>query len=205
MRRIFLIIGMLVALFFAIQWMRGRDGRHAVILAEATLSPSGGTVVLGDSIVEQSTISRDCGALNAGVGSATVAETLAFAPGVLAAAKPAKVLLAVGVNDAKAGMRTPLPEFRSKYDALTSLLGNRLVAIVAINPTEPGKKNSARIDLDRVAAENAIIAGVAEARMIPFIPPPRSVIGSTIDGVHPNVAGKAAWIARLGPICDPTH
>lgn len=86
-----------------------QEARVKAILAQARQMPSGGVVVIGDSITEQMRLETLCGlpALNAGITWATSADWLPHAQAVIEAAKPSIVILALGTNDQAIG-----PEYR---------------------------------------------------------------------------------------------
>ena len=63
--------------------------------------PPGGTIVIGDSLIERQLLIDICGpTLNAGIEGATSADLRALAAEVILIAKPARVVFNIGTNDA---------------------------------------------------------------------------------------------------------
>jgi lysophospholipase L1-like esterase len=140
------------------------------------------TVVLGDSIAEMNDLDRLCGTtFNAGVAGAAIEDLPRFAPTVLRATRPTKIVLAVGTNDVLLG-GPYITRFRADYVALVNGLPVRPFALVGVD----------RGDNQFIAAEAQRIGAV-------YVPPlARSM---TYDGVHPNPAGLKLWRARVAATC----
>jgi hypothetical protein len=185
-----LALGMTIALvggFFAgagIEHERLRSGLNAfyrasrweVVHEHAAQAPAGLTLLLGDSLIERQFIPELCGpALNAGVRSATSEDVQAHAGALIAAARPSRVVVNVGVNDAEAGVdqRT----FRANYETILAAIG----ALPALAVGIPGGGPYDEI-LRRLAAERGApyLAWPVDAKF-------------TIDGLHLNVEGAAIW------------
>jgi lysophospholipase L1-like esterase len=154
-------------------------------------------VVLGDSIVEASTLPRSlCGhaVVNAGIGGATTASNLgAILARSLGAKRAALVVVALGTNDAL--IPHSLEQFRSNYRALLTeleaLTPRRAVAAVPL--PEAGLEGTAKLDFALIDSFNAALPGLAEEARATFIALPAMPEHHTLDGVHLNSAGYEVW------------
>src|SRR5262249_6089600 len=86
------------------RWKRpashNKSYRHFIIREYAQQMPPGGTIVIGDSLVERQYLRDICGpTLNAGIGGATSADLQDLAPELVRIAKPARIVFNVGTND----------------------------------------------------------------------------------------------------------
>jgi lysophospholipase L1-like esterase len=153
-------------------------------------------VVLGDSIVEASTLPRSlCGhaIVNAGIGGATTASNLgSILSEALGNKRAALVVVSLGTNDA--AIPSSVEQYRSNYRALlTELAGlTPRSAIVAIPPPEAGleaKKVSGAV----VDSYNAVLPALAKEARATFISLPDMPERHTIDGIHLNAAGYEVW------------
>jgi lysophospholipase L1-like esterase len=154
-------------------------------------------VVLGDSIVEASTLPRSaCGhtIVNAGFGGASTANDLGS---VLAKAldgkRAALVVVSLGTNDA--AIPNSVEQYRSNYRALLADLAALTPrrAIAAIPPPEAGLKEAKKVSAAVIDSYNAILAALAEETRAIFIPLPAMPPKHTLDGIHLNAAGYAVW------------
>lgn len=151
--------------------------RWTVILEQATQIPEGGSVIIGDSLVERQYLATLCGApaLNAGIGSATTREFTGNAGQLYKALRNAKrVVIGLGANDA---LRVPVPEYAANLRAIAGAFQGSDLAIVGV-PDAP--------DYDRAASDTAREIG---AVFVPYAVPK----SKTIDGLHLTAEGASIW------------
>ena len=154
-------------------------------------------VVLGDSIVEASTLPRSlCGhpVVNAGIGGASTASHLgSILSEALGNKRAAMVVVSLGTNDA--AIPDSVEQFRSNYRALLSDLAalTPRTAIAAIPPPEAGFEETKKVSVSLIDSYNAILPGLAEEARATFIPLPTMPERHTLDGIHLNAAGYEVW------------
>jgi lysophospholipase L1-like esterase len=149
-------------------------------------------VILGDSIVEGSTLPRSlCGhaIINAGIGGASTASDLGtMLAKSLGDKRAALVVVSLGTNDAVVSRSNQ--SFRTNYIALlkqlSALAPQRVV--MAIPSAEFGAELNTTInDYNSILPD---IANEAEATFAALPPMPQP---HTFDGVHLNAAGYESW------------
>ena len=154
-------------------------------------------VILGDSIVEASTLPRSlCGhtIVNAGIGGASTASNLgAILANALDGKRAALVVVSLGTNDA--AIPNSVEQYRSNYRALLADLAALTPrrAIAAIPPPEAGLEEAKKVSAAVIDSYNAILPTLAEETRAIFIPLPAMPQKHTIDGIHLNAAGYAVW------------
>jgi lysophospholipase L1-like esterase len=154
-------------------------------------------VILGDSIVEMSTLPRSlCGhpIVNAGIGGASTESNLgAILNRSLGDKRAALIVVSLGTNDAA----TPnsVERYRSNYRALLTELAalTPRTAVMAIPPPEAGLEEAKKLSLATIDSYNAILPGLAEEARSTFIPLPAMPERHTFDGIHLNAAGYEIW------------
>lgn len=157
-------------------------------------------IVLGDSLVEASTLPRSiCGhpIVNGGLNGASTASDLGgwLAP-ALDGKPPALIVVSLGTNDALAS-RSP-PEFTDRYGMLLKQLSKSAprVAVLEIPAVEAqgrmtiAMRNEASATIERY---NGILPDLARQSGAMFVALPAMPSPHTIDGVHLNAAGYQAW------------
>jgi hypothetical protein len=179
------------------------DHRHArqLVLYYTLSRVDDPIIVLGDSIVEASTLPRSaCGhpIINAGLNGASTASDLGpWLAAALANKRAAAIIVALGVNDAL----TQSPDvraFSARYDALLgelSKLTTRL-AIVAIASVEARERMTEDMRTDimmRIDQLNAVLPDIAKRANAAFLPLPKMPSPHTIDGLHLNADGYSIW------------
>jgi lysophospholipase L1-like esterase len=154
-------------------------------------------VVLGDSIVEASTLPRSlCGhpIINAGIGGASTASHLgSILADSLGTKRAALVVVSLGTNDA--AIPNSVEQYRSNYRALLTELAalTPRSAVAAIPAPEVGLEEAKKVSAAVIDGYNAILPELArEARAI-FIPLPAMPERHTLDGIHLNAAGYEVW------------
>jgi GDSL-like Lipase/Acylhydrolase family len=154
-------------------------------------------VVLGDSIVEASTLPRSlCGhpVINAGIGGASTASHLdALLAEALGGKQAALVVVSLGSNDA--AISDSVAQYSANYRALLANLAalTPRIAIAAIPPPEPGLEEAKKVSGAVIDSYNAVLPALAEQAHASFIPLPSMPPQHTIDGIHLNAAGYAIW------------
>ena len=173
------------------------------------------TVIVGDSIVEFVQLDRLCGVpvLTAGVTGAQVDEIVDFSHGIVAAADPETIVVAIGVNDTVRGFETEDQAFTASYRRLIAPWkgGRARLALATLVPVaDEGRLGREHFDPARIGRLNEIVRGLAAEAGLPVIPLdrlPTTASGGlrpdlTDDGVHPTPAGYAYWVAAIeGTIC----
>lgn len=138
-------------------------------------------MVVGDSIVERQWLFELCGpVLNAGIGSATTADFAGRVSAIVAAARPARVVVNLGINDHGRGV--PEGIFAERYSGILNEIGDLPTLIVGV----PGRhyENSLR-KLGRT-----------------YLPWPDV---ETHDGVHLTAQGAEQWQAAVRGAACPTR
>jgi lysophospholipase L1-like esterase len=154
-------------------------------------------VVLGDSIVEASTLPRSlCGhaIVNAGIGGASTSSH----PGAMLAKEldgkqAALVVVSLGTNDA--AIPESVEQYRSNYQALLKELAASTprIAIAAIPSPEAGLGQSKKVSVAVIDRYNAMLPEFAKDAGVAFIPLPAMPSRHTLDGIHLNGAGYEIW------------
>jgi lysophospholipase L1-like esterase len=196
------LIGLVAACAWA-AWPRHQvmpDAHRATrqFVIQSTLSRfDDAIVVLGDSIVEASTLPRSsCGhaIVNAGIGGASTASHLgAVLAEALGNRRAALVVVALGTNDA--AIPNSVAQYRSNYQSLLAELAalTSRSAILAIPPPEPGLEEASKVSVAVIDSYNGILPELAKEARAEFIPLPSMPERHTIDGIHLNAAGYAIW------------
>lgn len=154
-------------------------------------------VILGDSIVEASTLPRSlCGhaIVNAGIGGASTASNLgSILADALGNKRAALVVVSLGTNDA--AIPNSVEQYRSNYRALLADLATLAprLAIAGIPPPEAGLEEAKKVSAAVIDSYNAILPTLAEEARAIFIPLPALPEKRTLDGIHLNAAGYAVW------------
>jgi lysophospholipase L1-like esterase len=154
-------------------------------------------VVLGDSIVEASTLPRSiCGhaIVNAGIGGTTTASNLgSVLSEALGAKRAALVIVSLGTNDAL--IPHSVEQFSSNYRALLTELAALTPrrAIAAIPLPEAGLDGAEKLSAAVIGSYNAALPKLAEEAHASFIALPAMPEHHTLDGVHLNSAGYEVW------------
>ena len=154
-------------------------------------------VVLGDSIVEASTLPRSlCGhaIVNAGIGGASTTSHLgSILKESLGGKRAALVVVALGTNDA--AKPHGVEQYRSNYLALLAELAalTPRIAVAAIPPPEAGLEEAKKVSAALIDSYNAILPKLAVEARAAFIPLPPMPEHHTLDGIHLNAAGYEVW------------
>jgi hypothetical protein len=153
-------------------------------------------VVLGDSIVEASTLPRSlCGhpIVNAGIGRASTASNLgSILTESLGVKRAALIVVSLGTNDAV--LPDSVERYRLNYRALLTELAalTPRTAVVQIPSPEGGSEEARKLGL-AIDSYNAILPGLAVQAGAAFIALPAMPEPHTLDGIHLNAAGYEIW------------
>jgi lysophospholipase L1-like esterase len=171
-------------------------------------------VVLGDSIVEASTLPRTlCGhpIVNAGLNGASTASDLGIWLARALDDKPAAaIVVSLGTNDALTARSRQ--QFEASYGALLAQLSKQTshIAVLAIPTIDVQGWVTAERQAEamgRVNDFNSILPGLAEKAGAAFIALPPMATPHTIDGVHLNASGYSGWdeaiLQGVSKICSP--
>jgi lysophospholipase L1-like esterase len=154
-------------------------------------------VILGDSIVEASTLPRSsCGhaIVNAGIGGTSTSSGLgALLKASLAGKRAALVVVSLGTNDA--AIPRSVEQYLSNYRALLTEFAalTAQIAIAAIPPPEAGLEEAKKVSGAVIDSYNLGLPALAKEAGAVFIALPAMPERHTIDGVHLNAAGYEVW------------
>jgi len=154
-------------------------------------------VVLGDSIVEASTLPRSlCGhpIVNAGIGGASTESKLgAMLTQALGGKRAAMVVVALGTNDA--AIPNSVARYGANYRALLAEVAalTPRAAILAIPLPEAGLGEAGKVNGATIESYNAILTELAKEAGAGFIALPAMPEHHTTDGIHLNASGYALW------------
>jgi lysophospholipase L1-like esterase len=154
-------------------------------------------IVLGDSIVEASTLPRSlCGhpIVNAGIGGASTASNLgAMLSQSLGQKRAALIVVSLGTNDAL--LAHSVEQYMSNYRALLTELAALTPrrAVAAVPPPEAGLEGTPMPSVAVIDSYNAALPKLAAEARATFIPLPAMPEHHTLDGVHLNAAGYEIW------------
>lgn len=141
------------------------------------------TLVLGDSLVEQTNFSAVCGrTFNAGIGGARVQDVRRALPALIGATQPERVIVAVGANHFVAD--DELADFRRQYPLLLDELASRDLVLVGVS-------NS------REASD--FVQQQAQERGLTYIAPITAPLQE--DGLHHTVAGSRMFREAVAATC----
>lgn len=158
-------------------------------------------IVLGDSIVEASTLPRElCGhaIVNAGLdGASTTSELGGWLLDALDGKTAAAIVIALGINDALGAARD-LPQFEENYGSLVATLSKATAHVIMLGippldassrlPVLTRTKATPLIDSYNVALPALAVRSGTTFAALPPLPTPH-----TIDGVHLSAAGYELW------------
>jgi lysophospholipase L1-like esterase len=154
-------------------------------------------VVLGDSIVEASTLPRTlCGrpVVNAGIGGASTASGLgSVLAQALGGKRAAMIVVSLGTNDAARpnSVETFTSNYRALLGELTALTPN--IAIAGVPLPEAGLDESKNVNFAAIDSYNVALPELAGQVHAAFISLPPMPARHTIDGLHLNGAGYDIW------------
>lgn len=212
-----LLIGVLAAGFSFLRKEAIADSHRQVrqLVLHYTLSRVEAPIILvGDSIVEASTLPRTlCGhpIVNAGLNGASTASDLGTWLIEALDGKPtAAIVVSLGTNDAltarsKQAFETSYSELLDQLAKLTAHLA--VLAIPAIDVQGRVTAELQAAAMRGINDLNAALPALAAKAGATFIALPTMTNPHTIDGVHLNAAGYAAWdeaiLQGVSTVCSP--
>jgi lysophospholipase L1-like esterase len=163
-------------------------------------------IVLGDSIVEASTLPRSaCGhpIVNAGLNGASTASDLdGWLTPTLANKRAFAIIVSLGTNDALTASPGGKQIFAQRYASLLtglSKLTTRLL-VVEIPPVETRERLTADMEkqiMTTIREYRSVLPEVATQANATFVALPEMSAPFTIDGVHLNAEGDRVWEAAV--------
>jgi lysophospholipase L1-like esterase len=173
-------------------------------------------IVLGDSIVEASTLPRSLcnhAVVNAGLNGASTASDLGtWLAGALAGRRAAMIVVALGTNDALSIAPPSKERFAESYGALLAMLSTlapRMV-VLAIPQVETRGRMTAALQSEAartIDGYNSILPGIASKNGAAFAALPAMPEPHTVDGVHLDAAGYLVWdkavLQGAAAVCKP--
>jgi lysophospholipase L1-like esterase len=172
-------------------------------------------IIVGDSIVEASTLPRElCGhaIVNAGLNGASTASDLGtWLMEVLVGKPAAAIVVSLGTNDALGEARSR-PQFEANYRALLTELSKAtahviVLAIPSIDVLRGVTSEMQTETMGRINDYNSVLPGLAAESGATFAALPPMPTPHTIDGVHLSAAGSQIWdqavLQGASVLCGP--
>jgi lysophospholipase L1-like esterase len=163
-------------------------------------------IVIGDSIVEASTLPRSiCGhaIVNAGLnGASTTSDLGSWLSEALGSKRASLIVVSLGTNDALVSAAASKQSFGDRYGALLAQLSRLTpqLAVLAIPPVEAQGRMTIEMQNEAMATINGYNSGlpdVAGRNGATFVALPAMPRSYTIDGVHLSSGGYMAWDAAV--------
>jgi lysophospholipase L1-like esterase len=157
-------------------------------------------IIVGDSIVEASTLPRElCGhaIVNAGLeGASTTSDLGAWLVDVLDGKPAAAIVVSLGTNDALAARSRP--QFEANYSAMLAELSKAtahviVLAIPSIDVLRPETTKMQTEAMGRINDYNSALPELSAKSGATFAALPPMPTPYTIDGVHLSAAGYQVW------------
>jgi len=202
-----LLIGALVAGFSFLRKQATADSHRQArqLVVHYTLSRVEDPIILlGDSITEAATLPRAlCGhpIVNAGLNGASTASDLGtWLVEALDGKRAAAIIVSLGTNDALTAQSTQA--FQTNYLTLLAQLAKVTdhLAVLAIPAIDVQGRVTAELQAaanQQIAALNAALPALAATAGATYLGLAPMAQPHTIDGVHLNAAGYAAWDAAI--------
>ena len=158
-------------------------------------------IILGDSIVEASTLPRElCGhaIVNAGLdGASTTSDLGTWLIDVLDGKPVAAIVVSLGTNDALGAARSR-PQFEASYSALLAQLSKATarVIVLAIPSIDVLRRVTSEMQTEamgRINDYNSALPELSAESGATFAALPQMPTPHTIDGVHLNPSGYQVW------------
>lgn len=162
-------------------------------------------IVLGDSLVEASTLPRSaCGhaVVNAGLNGASTASGLSdWLAAALGKNRAFAIIVALGTNDALTATPTA-PQFAERYGALLADLSKLTPRLFVLDlpPVEARERMTADMQRQATATLRDLrgqLPDLARRHDAIFLPLAEMPAPFTLDGVHLNAAGYRVWEATV--------
>ena len=158
-------------------------------------------IIVGDSIVEASTLPRElCGhaIVNAGLdGASTTSDLGTWLIDVLDGKPAAAIVVSLGTNDALGAARSR-PQFEANYSALLAKLSKATarVIVLAIPSIDVLRRVTSEMQTEamrRINDYNSALPELSAESGATFVALPPMPTPHTIDGVHLSAAGYQVW------------
>jgi lysophospholipase L1-like esterase len=158
-------------------------------------------IIVGDSIVEASTLPRElCGhaIVNAGLdGASTTSDLGTWLIDVLDGKPAAAIIVSLGTNDALGAARSR-PQFEANYSALLATLSKATahVIVLAIPSIDVLRRETSEMQTEamrRINDYNSALPELSAESGATFVALPPMPTPHTIDGVHLSAAGYQVW------------
>jgi lysophospholipase L1-like esterase len=157
-------------------------------------------IIVGDSIVEASTLPRElCGhaIVNAGLdGASTTSDLGTWLIDVLDGKPAAAIVVSLGTNDALGAARSR-PQFEANYSALLAQLSKATarVIVLAIPSIDVLRRVTSEMSeaMGRINDYNSALPELSAESGATFAALPQMPTPHTIDGVHLSAAGYQIW------------
>jgi lysophospholipase L1-like esterase len=159
-------------------------------------------IVIGDSIVEASTLPRSvCGhaIVNAGLnGASTTSDLGSWLSQALDGGRAALIVVSLGTNDALVSAATSEQNFGDRYGALLVQLSKLTpqLAVLEIPPVEAQGRMTVELQneaMSTINTYNSALPDVARRNGATYAALPAMPRPHTIDGVHLDSGGYLAW------------
>jgi lysophospholipase L1-like esterase len=159
-------------------------------------------IVIGDSIVEASTLPRSvCGhaIVNAGLnGASTTSDLGGWLSQALDSRRAALIVVSLGTNDALVSAATSRQSFGDRYGALLAQLSKLTpqLAVLEIPPVEAQGRMTVKMQdeaMTTITSYNSALPDVARQNGATYVALPAMPRPHTIDGVHLDSGGYLAW------------
>jgi lysophospholipase L1-like esterase len=159
-------------------------------------------IVIGDSIVEASTLPRSiCGhaIVNAGLnGASTTSDLGNWLSQALDRRRAALIVVSLGTNDALVSAATSKQSFGDRYGALLAQLSKLTpqLAVLEIPPVEVQGRMTVELQnevMSTINDHNSALPDVARRNGATYVALPAMPKPHTIDGVHLDSGGYLAW------------
>jgi lysophospholipase L1-like esterase len=159
-------------------------------------------IVVGDSIVEASTLPRSiCGhaIVNAGLnGSSTASDLGVWLSRALDGKRAALIVVSLGINDALVSTPQSRQSFADRYGMLLDQLSKSTPQLAALEISQVEAKGRMTVGMrdeamSTINGYNSILPDLAAAHGATFVGLPAMPKLHTIDGVHLSSDGYQAW------------
>jgi lysophospholipase L1-like esterase len=159
-------------------------------------------IVLGDSIVEGSTLPRQlCGhpVVDAGLSGASTASDLGnWLAQALGNKRAAAIVVALGINDALVPAPISTQAFEDRYAALLGELSKLTTRLLVLGIPAVEARQHMTVEMKNevmatIEGFNSVLPRLAAQANATFLTLPEMPSPHTIDGVHLNSAGYQVW------------
>ncbi|RDC59695.1 hypothetical protein HME9302_00887 [Alteripontixanthobacter maritimus] len=159
------------------------DSRTPFVVNLAQQFGKADTLVLGDSLIEQTNMDGACGTtFNGGIGGARLQHAIKAAPELIQATDPDTIVIALGANHFAAG--NEIGDFRRLYPQLLELAGERELVLVGVPNSDVASRN---------------VAALARKTGATYVPAIKGPTGP--DGLHHNAEGSRAYREAISQGC----